>query len=82
MESKKIIRIELVFPDKLIKAPVIYTAAKKFSLIPNIFRAEVTEAAGKVQLELEGKIADLEQSIRYFERKGIGVKRKYGYKKI
>lgn len=82
MKSNKLIRIELVFPDKLIKAPVIYIAAKKFNLVPNIFSAEITETKGKVELELEGKIIDLKQAIRYFERKGIGVKQKYEYKKI
>lgn len=82
MESKKLIRIELVFPDRLIKAPVIYIVAKKFNLVPNIFSAEVTETIGKVKLELEGKITDLKQAIRYFERKRIGVRQKYEYKKI
>lgn len=72
--AKKLIRIELIFPDKLIKAPVIYTIANKFNIIPNIFYAVVTETTGEIQLELKGKAADLKQGIRYFKKKGIEVK--------
>jgi ABC-type methionine transport system ATPase subunit len=72
--AKKIIRIELTFPEALIKEPVIYTAAKKFNFIPNIRKAEVTQTTGKIELELEGTAKDLEKAIEYFERKGIEVR--------
>lgn len=72
--DKQIIRIELIFPDKLIKEPVVFTAGKKFSIIPNIIRAEVTEKTGEIELELEGVVKNLERGIRYFKNKGIKVK--------
>lgn len=75
MMIKKLIRIELIFPETLIKAPLIYTAAKKFNLVPNISRAKVTETIGEVELELEGTAVNLERGVRYFERKGIEVKK-------
>jgi len=63
----------LVFPQKLIRKPVIYTMAKKFDVIPNIRRAKVTETVGEMTLELAGTKEDLEKAIRYLESIGIKV---------
>lgn len=71
--AKKLIRVILTFPEALIKEPIIYTAAKKFNLIPNIRRAEVTETLGKIELELEGTAENLERIIRYFKKRRIEV---------
>lgn len=71
--TKRAIRVVLTFPDKLIRDPLIYTAAKNFSLIPNIRQAKVTEAIGKIELELEGTAKKLERGISYFKRRGIEV---------
>lgn len=65
--------VHLVFPQKLIKEPVIYTAAKKFNIIPNIRRAKVTDTVGEVTLELSGSKENLEKARRYLERTGIKV---------
>ncbi len=65
--------VHLVFPQGLIKKPVIYTTAKKFNIIPNIRRAKVTETVGEVTLELSGKKEDLEKARRYLERIGVKV---------
>lgn len=64
--------VHLVFPQKLIKRPVIYTVAKRFNIVPNIRRANITEKIGEVTLELSGKKQDIEKARRYLER--IGVK--------
>lgn len=66
-------RVTLVFPQQLIKEPVIYTMAKRFDVIPNIRRAKVTETVGEVTLELEGTEEHLEQGIKFLQRKGIVV---------
>ena len=63
--------VHLVFPQKLIKRPVIYTMAKKYDVIPNIRRAKVTEKIGEVTLELSGTKENLEKSRKYLERIGI-----------
>jgi ABC-type methionine transport system ATPase subunit len=65
--------VHLVFPQKLIKKPVIYTTAKKYNIIPNIRRAKVTETIGEVTLELAGSKENLDKAIRYLERQGIKV---------
>jgi len=64
--------VHLIFPQKLIKDPVIYTAAKRYNVIPNIRRAKVTERVGEVTLELSGTKENLEKARKYLE--GIGVK--------
>lgn len=69
--AKKI--MHLIFPQKLIKEPVIYTMAKKYDVIPSIRRAKVTESIGEVTLELSGKKENLEEARRYLEKQGIKV---------
>lgn len=63
--------VHLIFPQKLIKKPVIYTMAKKYNVIPNIRRAKVTKKVGEVTLELSGTKENLEKARRYLERNGI-----------
>lgn len=66
-------RLVLVFPQKLIKKPVIYTMAKKYDIIPNIRRARVTDKIGEVTLELSGTKENLEKARKYLERNGVKV---------
>lgn len=65
--------VHLVFPQKLIKKPVIYSMAKRYNVIPNIRRARVTETIGEVTLEISGTKQALEKGIRYLERQGVKV---------
>lgn len=65
--------IHLVFPQRLIKKPAIYTMAKKYNVIPNIRRAKITETAGEVTLELSGTKENLEKATAYLEKTGIKV---------
>ncbi len=63
--------VHLVFPQRLIKKPVIYTMAKKYNVIPNIRRAKITEEIGEVTLELTGTKENIEKARRYLEKTGI-----------
>jgi ABC-type methionine transport system ATPase subunit len=65
--------VHLVFPQNLIKEPVIYTMAKKFNLVPNIRRAKITETVGEVTLALEGTEKNLEKARVYLETLGVKV---------
>ncbi len=65
--------VHLVFPQKLIKRPVIYTMAKKYNVIPNIRRANITETVGEVTLELSGTKENLEKGRKYLERQDVKV---------
>ncbi len=67
------IMVHLVYPQKLIKEPVIYTMAKKYDVIPNVRRAKVTEEIGEVTLELSGTKENLEAGRKYLEKTGVKV---------
>ncbi len=66
-------RIKLMFPQELIKEPVIFTMAKKFDVMPNIRRARVSDSVGEVVLELEGSEKSLEDGIAYLKERGVKV---------
>ncbi len=66
-------QVTLIFPQHLIKEPVIYTMAKDYQVIPNIRRARVTESVGEMTLELEGTDENVKQGIAFLEKKGIKV---------
>jgi len=65
--------VKLMFPQKLIKEPVIFTMAKKYDVIPNIRRARVTETVGEMVLELDGEAKNLEKGIEYLKKTGVMV---------
>ena len=65
--------VHLIFPQTLIKKPVIYTMAKKFDVIPNIRRAKITESVGEVVLELEASKDSLDKGIAYLRKMGVKV---------
>ena len=66
-------QVTLIFPQHLIKEPVIYMMAKEYEIVPNIRRAKVTETVGEVTLELEGSEEALKKSVAFLEKKGIKV---------
>ena len=66
-------QVTLIFPQHLVKEPVIYTMAKECEVIPNIRRAKVTETVGEVTLELEGSEPNIKKGIAFLEKKGVKV---------
>lgn len=65
--------VHLIFPQKQIKSPVIYTMAVKYNVIPNIRRAKITEEIGEVTLELSGTKQNLEKASKYLQKQGIDI---------
>ena len=65
--------VQLIFPQRLIKKPVIYTMALKCRVMPNVRRAKVTESVGEMVLELEGTRENLEKGVRFLTKQGIKV---------
>jgi len=63
----------LIFPQRLIKKPVIYKMALKHHVVPNVRRAKVTETVGEMVLELEGTRENLEKGIRALTQQGVKV---------
>ena len=66
-------RVRLTFPQHLIKEPVIFKMAKKYDVMPNIRRAQVTGMVGEMELELEGTEEDLEKGLQSLRDQGINV---------
>jgi len=66
-------QVTLIFPQHLIKEPVIYMMAKEYDIIPNIRRARVTDNVGEVTLELEGSDEGLKKAVAFLEKKGVKV---------
>ncbi|MBI5142834.1 MAG: NIL domain-containing protein [Nitrospirae bacterium] len=66
-------RVKLMFPQVLIKEPVIFTMAKKFDIMPNIRRARITDTVGEMVLELEGEAANLDEAVKSLSEQGIDV---------
>jgi L-aspartate semialdehyde sulfurtransferase ferredoxin len=66
-------QVTLIFPQHLIKEPVIYMMSKEYEVVPNIRRAKVTEQMGEVTLEIEGAEENLKKAVVYLEKKGVKV---------
>ncbi|MBI4353791.1 MAG: NIL domain-containing protein [Candidatus Omnitrophica bacterium] len=66
-------QVTLIFPQHLIKEPVVYLMAKECEVLPNIRRAKVTETVGEVTLELEGTDDNLRKAVTFLEKKGVKV---------
>ena len=69
--SKK--QLDLIFPQTLIKAPVVYEMAKRYDVVFNIRRAKVTDKVGELVLELDGEDKVLEGAMEWLKKRGIRV---------
>src|SRR5207245_3056159 len=67
-------RLKLIFGTDLVKEPVIYQLGRKFEIVTNIRRADVTGDAGWVILEVTGEPDELDKGVEYLESRGVRVK--------
>jgi len=67
-------QLDLIFPEELVKEPIIWEMSKKFDVIFNIRRARVTETTGELVIELDGENKILDRAIEWLRKKGIRVK--------
>ena len=63
----------LYFPQKLIKEPIMFLAARDNHLLLNIRRAKITAEAGEATVELEGDLKDIEKAESVMKAKGVNV---------
>ncbi len=66
-------RVKLIFPQHLVREPIIFTMAKNYNVMPNIRRARVTDTIGEMVLELEGEQEDLEKGLDALRSQGVEV---------
>lgn len=71
-------RLYLSFPEPLVERPVIFEAANRFGVMPNIRRANVEAHSGWVILELTGDASDIEAAVAWFSEIGVSVNRMEG----
>jgi L-aspartate semialdehyde sulfurtransferase ferredoxin len=63
----------LFFPQKLIKEPIMFLAARDNNLLLNIRRAKITAEAGEATIEFEGDLKDIEKAEKTMKSKGVSV---------
>jgi len=66
-------RVHLTFPAELVTEPIIYKLGHDFPVVTNIRRANVTADSGWVDLQLDGKSADIEAAIASLREQGVRV---------
>jgi L-aspartate semialdehyde sulfurtransferase ferredoxin len=78
IESMSRSRLHLSFPEPLVERPVIYEAANRFGVVPNIRRANVETHSGWVILELTGDQQSIDDAVSWFSEVGVVVNRMEG----
>jgi hypothetical protein len=71
-------RLKLIFGPDMVKEPVIYQLGKKFEIVTNIRRADVTRDQGWVLLEISGEPEELDRGVSYLESCGVKVEQAEG----
>jgi len=65
--------VKLIFPQHLVKEPIIFTIAKNYDVMPNIRRARITDTMGEMVLVLEGTQENLERGLKALRSQGVEV---------
>jgi ABC-type metal ion transport system, ATPase component len=71
-------RLYLSFPESLVERPLIFEAANRFGVMPNIRRANVEAHSGWVILELTGEQQAIDDAVAWFAEVGVSVNRMEG----
>ncbi|HMK61627.1 MAG TPA: NIL domain-containing protein [Dissulfurispiraceae bacterium] len=66
-------KVKLIFPQHLVKEPIIFAMAKTYDVMPNIRRARVTDSGGEMILELDGQQENLDKGIGALKNQGVEV---------
>ncbi len=72
-DSMSKLRVKFTFPQEQVREPVIYEVGKRFDLVTNIRRADITAEVAWAILELDGEQSDLDAGIRWVQERGIRV---------
>ena len=65
--------IKCVFPDEMIRRPVIHELGTRFSIVTNIKQADVTPYVGWVILNITGENQEIGKSIEWLKQIGVEV---------
>jgi hypothetical protein len=67
------LRVKFTFPPEQIKEPVIYEVGKRFDLVTNVRRADITAEVAWAVLELDGTREDLDRGVEWLRELGVRV---------
>jgi len=67
------LRVKFTFPQELIKEPVIYEIGKRYNVITNIRRADITAEVAWTILELDGERQEIDDALAWVAGTGIRV---------
>lgn len=65
--------LDLIFPQNLIKEPVIHRMSREFNVVFNLRRAKITDKTGEIVLELEGEEPILKKAVEWLKKQGLKV---------
>lgn len=66
-------RVKLIYPDSLVRRPVLSEVAIQFNVMANIRRAAVDEENGWIICELEGDAKSISSAMAWMESLGVDV---------
>lgn len=66
-------RYNLTFNSQMTDKPILQEIGKKYDLVVNIERANVSEGAGWVQVALSGEPEEIQRAIAYLNTVGVFV---------
>jgi hypothetical protein len=67
------VRLQLTFPESLVREPIIARLVREFDVIPNIRRADVRSESGWMVCELAGDPPMLEAALEWLQTQGVSV---------
>jgi len=67
------VRLQLIYPEEMIKEPVLCMVCKNFDVVLNIRTAKVTQDTGILTVEMDGDSDEIERAIKFIEEKGVNV---------
>ncbi len=67
------VRLQLIYPEEMIREPVLCMVCKNFDVILNIRTAKVTQDTGILTVEIDGDSDEIEKAIKFIEEKGVTV---------
>ncbi len=67
------VRLQLIYPEELVKEPILCMVCKNFDVILNIRTAKVTKDTGILTVEIDGEAEEIESAIKFIEEKGVSV---------
>ena len=66
-------RVRLTFPADLVREPVIGELVRRFDVMPNIRRADVSDDVGWIVCELDGDGSAIAAAVDWLEEIGVDV---------